>query len=181
MEKLGDLFAPVLTLKQRLPELKGVAASASTKAEPAISIAAQAEDERENTQRSRPREEAGKRPRHARRDARYNPVRCEFFFERLHHASTVCRDFGMGLSKLEARFLSGQARAEKVSQSLRHATQHGRGELYFSATGEGDHDPELDPGNARALSSRHQGASGDHAHQTAEGDGRFCSALPGDD
>jgi hypothetical protein len=46
-EKLGDLFAPVLDLKQRLPDLKGVAASA---AEPAISIAAQAEDDAEDTQ-----------------------------------------------------------------------------------------------------------------------------------
>src|SRR5271169_990083 len=44
-EKMGDLFAPVLKLKQRLPNLKGVAASAGAEAEPTISIAAQAEDE----------------------------------------------------------------------------------------------------------------------------------------
>jgi hypothetical protein len=44
---MGDLFAPVLELKQRLPDLKGVAASAE--AEPAISIAAQAEDDPEDT------------------------------------------------------------------------------------------------------------------------------------
>jgi bifunctional non-homologous end joining protein LigD len=43
-EKMGDLFAPVLELKQRLPDLKGVAASAVVE-EPTISIAAQAEDE----------------------------------------------------------------------------------------------------------------------------------------
>jgi bifunctional non-homologous end joining protein LigD len=44
VEKMGDLFAPVLKLKQRLPELKGVAAASA--AEPqTISIAAQAEEE----------------------------------------------------------------------------------------------------------------------------------------
>jgi bifunctional non-homologous end joining protein LigD len=43
-EKMGDLFAPVLELKQRLPDLKGVAASAVVE-EATISIAAQAEDE----------------------------------------------------------------------------------------------------------------------------------------
>jgi len=53
VEKLGDLFAPVLDLKQRLPNLKGVAASAAADAKPAISIAAQAEDD----------EKSGKRPR----------------------------------------------------------------------------------------------------------------------
>jgi len=43
VEKMGDLFAPLLELKQRLPDLKGLAAAAdSQKAEP-ISIAAQAE------------------------------------------------------------------------------------------------------------------------------------------
>src|SRR5271168_828021 len=46
-EKMGDLFAPVLELKQRLPDLKGVAASA---AEPTVSIAAQAEDEAEDAE-----------------------------------------------------------------------------------------------------------------------------------
>jgi bifunctional non-homologous end joining protein LigD len=51
VEKMGDLFAPVLELKQRLPNLKGVAASAVAEAEPTISIAAQAEDESENSRR----------------------------------------------------------------------------------------------------------------------------------
>jgi bifunctional non-homologous end joining protein LigD len=45
-EKMGDLFAPVLELKQRLPDLKGVAASAVAK-EPTMSIAAQAQEEDE--------------------------------------------------------------------------------------------------------------------------------------
>jgi hypothetical protein len=62
VEKMGDLFAPVLELKQRLPDLKGVAASAVAEAEPTISIAAQAEDEPEDSRR-RPVKKAGKRPR----------------------------------------------------------------------------------------------------------------------
>jgi bifunctional non-homologous end joining protein LigD len=45
VEKLGDLFAPVLELKQRLPDLKAIAASAAAEAEEPISIAAEAEEE----------------------------------------------------------------------------------------------------------------------------------------
>jgi bifunctional non-homologous end joining protein LigD len=44
VEKMGDLFAPVNELKQSLPDLKGVAASAAEKTEPPISSAAQAEE-----------------------------------------------------------------------------------------------------------------------------------------
>ena len=43
-DKMGDLFAPVLQLKQRLPDLKGVAASTAAEQAMPISIAAQAED-----------------------------------------------------------------------------------------------------------------------------------------
>ena len=45
VEKMGDLFAPVLRLKQRLPDLKAVAGSAAAEADEPISIAAQAEEE----------------------------------------------------------------------------------------------------------------------------------------
>ena len=44
VEKMGDLFAPVNELKQSLPDLKGIAASAVEKTEEPISIAAQAEE-----------------------------------------------------------------------------------------------------------------------------------------
>src|SRR6202795_474331 len=44
VEKMGDLFAPVLELKQRLPDLKQLAASSSAEPEETISIAAQAEE-----------------------------------------------------------------------------------------------------------------------------------------
>jgi bifunctional non-homologous end joining protein LigD len=49
VEKMGDLFAPVLELKQRLPDLKSLTETAE--AESTISIAAQAEDEPEDTPR----------------------------------------------------------------------------------------------------------------------------------
>ncbi len=43
VEKMGDLFTPLLELKQRLPDLKGLAAAADSQEEEPISIAAQAE------------------------------------------------------------------------------------------------------------------------------------------
>jgi bifunctional non-homologous end joining protein LigD len=42
VEKMGDLFAPLLELKQRLPDLKALAAA---QPEAPVSIAAQAEEE----------------------------------------------------------------------------------------------------------------------------------------
>ncbi len=45
VEKMGDLFAPLLRLKQRLPDLKKLAESTAAEAEAPISIAAQAEEE----------------------------------------------------------------------------------------------------------------------------------------
>jgi hypothetical protein len=66
VEKMGDLFAPVLELKQRLPDLKGVAASASAESQPPGAIAAQAEAEPENVPRRAVRK-TGTRPRKPRR------------------------------------------------------------------------------------------------------------------
>ena len=43
VDKMGDLFAPALELKQRLPDLKQVAAPAAAESQPTITIAAQAE------------------------------------------------------------------------------------------------------------------------------------------
>jgi len=65
VEKLGDLFAPVLALKQRLPDVKGVAASAEEAEEP-ISLAAQAEDD-EKAVRRRAGKKAAPRASTARR------------------------------------------------------------------------------------------------------------------
>jgi bifunctional non-homologous end joining protein LigD len=49
VEKMGDLFAPLLELKQRLPDLRKIAPA--TEAEETISIAAQAEAEPKSTRR----------------------------------------------------------------------------------------------------------------------------------
>jgi bifunctional non-homologous end joining protein LigD len=51
VEKMGDLFAPVLKLKQRLPDLKAVAGSAAAETDAPISIAAQAEEEPKKVRR----------------------------------------------------------------------------------------------------------------------------------
>jgi bifunctional non-homologous end joining protein LigD len=45
VDKIGDLFAPLLVLKQRLPDLKKLAASAAAETQEPISIAAQTEEE----------------------------------------------------------------------------------------------------------------------------------------
>ncbi len=45
VEKMGDLFAPTLKLKQRLPDLQAVAGSAAAETDAPVSIAAQAEEE----------------------------------------------------------------------------------------------------------------------------------------
>ena len=52
MNKVGDLFAPVLELKQRLPDLKQVATTAVAEPKPTISLAAQAEEEPKRPRRS---------------------------------------------------------------------------------------------------------------------------------
>jgi bifunctional non-homologous end joining protein LigD len=43
VEKMGDLFEPVLKLKQKLPQLAGLAAASEKEEDEAISVAAQAE------------------------------------------------------------------------------------------------------------------------------------------
>jgi bifunctional non-homologous end joining protein LigD len=53
VEKTGDLFAPVLELQQRLPDLKKLAGEAAAATKPEISLAAQASDGEE--QPSRPK------------------------------------------------------------------------------------------------------------------------------
>src|ERR1700722_18418345 len=66
VEQMGDLFAPVLELKQRLPDLKAVAVTAAETETP-ISIAAQteAEEEPKKTHHRAAREKTKPRPRKA--------------------------------------------------------------------------------------------------------------------
>jgi len=60
-EKMGDLFEPVLELKQSLPDLKKLAASAAAETTEPIEIAAQAGDTRSAPQKSAAKK-AGKKP-----------------------------------------------------------------------------------------------------------------------
>jgi bifunctional non-homologous end joining protein LigD len=60
-EKMGDLFEPVLELKQALPDLKKLAASAAAEPPKPIEIAAQADDSRPAPEKSAARK-AGKKP-----------------------------------------------------------------------------------------------------------------------
>jgi len=61
VEKMGDLFAPLNELKQRLPDLKGVAAPEAEQAAP-ISIAAQAEERPKRARRPAARKAVKVRP-----------------------------------------------------------------------------------------------------------------------
>ncbi|MFZ1008323.1 MAG: non-homologous end-joining DNA ligase [Candidatus Sulfotelmatobacter sp.] len=60
VDKMGDLFAPVLKLEQRLPDLKKLAVGADE--EKPISIAAQAEEEPKEVRRRRPEKKTAKPP-----------------------------------------------------------------------------------------------------------------------
>jgi bifunctional non-homologous end joining protein LigD len=73
-EKMGDLHAPVLELKQKLPDLRGVAAAAATPA--TVDLAAQAEDTREEAAPKRTAAKSG--PGHSRKassSARKTPAK----------------------------------------------------------------------------------------------------------
>jgi bifunctional non-homologous end joining protein LigD len=73
-EKMGDLHAPVLELKQELPDLRGVAAAAATPA--TVDLAAQAEDRREEPAPKRTAAKSG--PGHSRKassSARKTPAK----------------------------------------------------------------------------------------------------------
>src|SRR5439155_6334242 len=91
--------------------------------------------------------------------------------------ATLCRYFRMGLSELEARFLSGETGASEISVLLHHATQYGRGEFHLSAIVERHHRPEMDRRNARQVSLRHKGPPSDHAYLAAKENRRIHSEI----
>ena len=63
VEKMGDLFAPLLELKQRLPDLRKLAAESAPVSDTEISLAAQAEEGEEQLSRRKPASnKAAKRP-----------------------------------------------------------------------------------------------------------------------
>ena len=86
----------------------------------------------------------------------------------------------MGLSDLEARFLSAKAGPEEVPESLRDPTQYRRSEFYFPPTGQRIDHSELAPRYATPFSFRRKGPSGHHSHQAAQRDGRLRPTIFGD-
>src|SRR5579864_3825904 len=83
----------------------------------------------------------------------------------------------MGVSELETRLLSRETGAEEIPRPLRNEAEYGRSEFHFPAACQRDDHPKLDAGDAGAFSFRSQGAPGNHAHQTAEGDAGFCASI----
>jgi bifunctional non-homologous end joining protein LigD len=67
VEKMGDLFAPLLELKQRLPDLKGVAGSTNAETDEPVSIAAAAEGKPKKARRRAPPRTVQPRTRRAQR------------------------------------------------------------------------------------------------------------------
>ena len=81
VEKMGDLFAPVLELKQRLPDLKGMAAAKTEAPEHNFESRRRRRKNRSSSQSCCKENAQGNRGC-ARQDARYNPVRCCSFASR---------------------------------------------------------------------------------------------------
>jgi hypothetical protein len=54
VQKMGDLFAPVITLKQKLPKLAGIAETVASGVEAGLELAAQAENTKQAGKSTRP-------------------------------------------------------------------------------------------------------------------------------
>ncbi len=118
VEKIGDLFAPVLTLKQKLPKLAGIKEMEPEPAE-GLELAAQAEEPGEAREKS---QEAGVR---AEEKSSLGIIRIISKDCESKHGTTLRRDFRMGLPQLETRFLSRQTRTDEVPPVLFHAIECG--------------------------------------------------------
>src|SRR5260370_710417 len=71
------------------------------------------------------------------------------------YGATLRWHIGMGLSDMEARFLSGETCAEKISELLRIETECRRSQLPLPPVGKRDDCPELDRRNAGSLPPHH--------------------------
>src|SRR5260370_2664502 len=71
----------------------------------------------------------------------------------------------MGVSKLEAGFLSCEARFREILESLRVAPQHCGSELHLPALSNREVAARLDRSHARGFSVRHQGAPENYARR----------------
>src|SRR6266478_3698504 len=85
----------------------------------------------------------------------------------------------MGVSELEAGFLSGEARLREIPESLRHALEHRGSELHVSPLPDREASARLDRSHAGRISICHQGAPENYARRPlAQCFGfhfRFCS------
>ena len=122
VEKMGDLFEPVLKLKQKLPKLTadvdaGAPACAQGKPRPAASAARGSPPPGRVENRSpgwTPEEDSETRDQ----ESRSQKIQKDIIRD---HGATLRGNFRMGVSQLEAGFLSCQASAEKFPAALRHA------------------------------------------------------------
>jgi bifunctional non-homologous end joining protein LigD len=165
-EKLGDLHAPVLELKQKLPDLR-VAVAAPQPA--TVDLAAQAEEvagrpaRRAKKSTGATKSVAAKKTVAAKTAGRkrravysVNSVRAVWENDALGgqerpsntfiNGETVCRHIGMGVSELEARFLSAETGAGEIPEPLHDAVECGGSELHVSSAGERDDSGEVDGG-----------------------------------
>ena len=123
VEKMGDLFEPVLTLKQTLPKLTADvgagAPSPALRASPARAAGAARERSSSGTglkiaaQAGRPEEDSETRDQ----ESRSQKIQKDIIRD---HGATLRGNFGMGVSQLEAGVLSRQDSAEKFPAALRH-------------------------------------------------------------
>src|SRR6266849_4539588 len=93
------------------------------------------------------------------------------------YGTPLRRHLRMGVSNMEARFLSGETCAEEISKFLRFETECCRSQLHLPPAGKRDDCPELDRRNAGTFSLHHQGAPGAHAYQAIEERGRIPTTL----
>src|SRR5208337_160824 len=135
--------------------------------------------QRVSTRRPRRKRRKGSRCRSGAlpRFGRGSPVPTQGIYNHGSYGASLRWYIGMGVSDLEARFLSGETCAEEISELLRLETECCRSQLHLPPVGERDDRPELDRRNARAFSLHHQGAPGAHAHQALEERGRIPDAF----
>ena len=141
VEKLGDLFEPTLKLKQKLPKFPGSELEAPKslpnpdwkylrRPQPKVGQSQKGRQAREQAESGRAEEAA--------QDIN-QPLSLRF-----RHGATLRRHVRMGVSELEAGFLSRQACADEIPAALRQPAQHRRSQLYFPPTGEGNNRAEVD-------------------------------------
>src|SRR6266852_6802288 len=93
------------------------------------------------------------------------------------YGASLRRHLRMGVSNMEARFLSRETCAEEIPELLRFKTKCRRSQLHLPPVDKRDDRTKLDRRNAGAFSLHHQGAPGAHAYQAIEERGRIPTTL----